>query len=144
MGEPSPAGSGPRRRVRRREREPGGVRATRIKVSFNDPELAIVQEAAERDNQALASWVGNAALDVATEKVVPVSADTKDVLQELIQSRGQLRRIGNNLNQVAHILNADGDVTDAQIKAVLEYVQTAVRRVDEATLQLMRERRPRL
>ncbi|MFE7235929.1 plasmid mobilization relaxosome protein MobC [Streptomyces sp. NPDC002405] len=113
-------------------------------MSFNDPELAIVQEAAERDNQALASWVGDAALDVATEKVVPVSADTKDVLQELIQSRGQLRRIGNNLNQVAHILNADGDVTDAQIKAVLEHVQTAVRRVDEATLQLMRERRPRL
>lgn len=141
----SAAADGQRRPpVRRREREAGGRRSNRFLVSYNDAELTIVREAAERDNQALASWVGNAALDVATEKVVPVSADTKDVLQELIQSRGQLRRIGNNLNQVAHILNAEGDVTDAQIKAVLEYVQTAVRRVDEATLQLMRERRPRL
>lgn len=113
-------------------------------MSYNDAELAIVRAAAERDNQALASWVGSAALAVAAEKVVPVSADARDVLQELIQSRGQLQRIGNNLNQIARVLNSDGEVTDAQVEAVLKYVQAAVRRVDEATLQVMRERRPRL
>jgi hypothetical protein len=112
-------------------------------VSYNDAELAIVQEAAERENQALASWVGQASLAVATEQVVPVSADAKVVLQELIRSRGQLRRVGNNLNQVARVLNAEGDVTDAQIRAVLALVNATVRHVDEATLQLMRERRPR-
>ncbi|MFE0453098.1 plasmid mobilization relaxosome protein MobC [Streptomyces sp. NPDC058914] len=144
MAEPAAADGQRRPTIRRREREAGGRRSNRFLVSYNDAELAIVRAAAERDNQALASWVGSAALDVATEKVVPVSADTKDVLQELIQSRGQLRRIGNNLNQVAHVLNSDGEVTDAQVKAVLEYVQAAVRRVDEATLQVMRERRPRL
>jgi hypothetical protein len=129
--------------VRRREREPAGPRSNRLKVSYNDTELAIVQEAADRENQALASWVAWVALAVAKEVVVPVSVDAKEVLQELIQSRGQLRRIGNNLNQVAHILNADGEVTDAQLKAVLAHVNEAVRRVDEATLQVMRERRPR-
>ncbi|MFB7090794.1 hypothetical protein [Streptomyces sp. NPDC056296] len=130
--------------VRRRGREPGGPRAHRIKVSFNDPELAIVQEAADRENQALASWVGQVSLAVATELVVPVSADAKEVLQELIQSRGQLRRIGDNLDRVAYALNPDeGEVTDTQLKAVLARVDEAVRRVDEATLQVMRERRPR-
>jgi hypothetical protein len=129
--------------VRRREREVGGPRNNRFLLSYNDAELAIVRAAAERDNIALASWVGTAALDVAKEILVPVSADTKDVLQELIQSRSQLRRIGNNLNQVAHVLNADGMVTDAQLEVVLQRVDDAVKRVDEATLQVMRERRLR-
>lgn len=71
------------------------------------------------------------------------SADAKVVLMELIQSRGQLRRIGNNLNQVAYALNSEGEVTDAQLKAVLARVNEAVRHVDEATLQVMRERWPR-
>ncbi|MGW3415622.1 plasmid mobilization protein [Streptomyces sp. NPDC000888] len=133
----------PRSPARRRGREPGGARSHRFKVSFNDAELAIVQEAADRENQALASWVGQASLAVATEQVVPVSADAKVVLQELIRSRGQLRRVGNNLNQVAYALNAEGEVTNAQIRAVLALVNETVRHVDEATLQLMRERRPR-
>lgn len=133
----------PRASVRRRGREPGGPRSHRFKISFNDAELAIVQEAADRENQALASWVGQASLAVATEQVVPVSADAKVVLQELIRSRGQLRRVGNNLNQVAYALNAEGEVTNAQIRAVLALVNETVRHVDEATLQVMRERRPR-
>lgn len=130
--------------VRRRGREPGGPRSHRLKVSYNDAELAIVQAAADRENQALAAWVGEVSLAVATERVVPVSADAKKVLQELIQTRAQLRRVGNNLNQVAYTLNAEGEMTDAQVKAVLALVNQTVRRVDEATLQVMRERRPRL
>jgi valyl-tRNA synthetase len=133
----------PRASVRRRGREPGGPRSHRFKVSFNDAELTIVQEAADRANQALAAWVGEVSLAVATERVVPVSPDAKKVLQELIQTRGQLRRVGNNLNQVAYALNAEGEVTDAQIRAVLALVNETVRHVDEATLQVMRERRPR-
>ncbi|MET8859628.1 plasmid mobilization relaxosome protein MobC [Streptomyces sp. NPDC004579] len=129
--------------VRRRGREPGGPRTDRVKVSYNQAELTIVQEAADRENQALASWVGEMALAVATERVVPVSGDAKKVLQELIQTRAQLRRVGNNLNQVAHVLNAEGEVTNAQIRAVMALVNETVRRVDEATLQVMRERRPR-
>ncbi|MBW1603515.1 plasmid mobilization relaxosome protein MobC [Streptomyces sp. JJ66] len=140
----SPADEGASRPpVRRRGREPGGTRSHRFKVSFNDAELAIVQEAADRENQALAAWVGKASLAVATEQVVPVSADSKVVLQELIRQRAQLRRVGNNLNQVAHGLHAECEVDNAQIRAVLALVQETVRHVDEATLQVMRERRPR-
>ncbi|WP_367575223.1 hypothetical protein [Streptomyces griseoaurantiacus] len=129
--------------VRRRGREPGGPRSHRFKVSFNDAEMAIVQEAADRENQAFAAWVGEVALAVATERVVPVSPDAKKVLQELIQTRGQLRRVGDSLNQVTSTLNAEDEMTDARIKAVLALVDESVRRVDEATLQVMRERRPR-
>ncbi|MFI9155667.1 MobC family plasmid mobilization relaxosome protein [Streptomyces sp. NPDC053367] len=143
MTEP-PAADG-RRRVpkRRREREAAGARDNRIKISYNNTELAIVTEAAARDNQALASWVGAAALNVAAEKVVPVSTDSRDVLAELIQARNQASRIGNNVNQMTRALNADGTIPDAQLAATLEAIRKTVQRLDEATLQVMRERRPR-
>ncbi|MEV6179933.1 MobC family plasmid mobilization relaxosome protein [Streptomyces sp. NPDC052015] len=140
----SSAGDGRRRAVvRRREREAGGPRDLRIKISYNDAEITIVRAAADRDNTALASWVGTAALAVAKETVVPVSADAKDVLQEVLRSRAQLRRVGNNVNQIARVLNSDGEVSDAQLRAALDALEAAVRRVDAATVQLMRERRPR-
>ncbi|MFH8410394.1 plasmid mobilization relaxosome protein MobC [Streptomyces sp. NPDC018019] len=129
--------------MRRREREAGGRRTNRFLVSYSDAELSIVKEAADRDNQALASWVGSAALDVAAEKVVPVSTDARDVVAELIEARRQAARIGNNMNQVAKALNADGTVTAAQLAAVLDGVRKAIGRIDEATRQVMRERRPR-
>ncbi|WP_236655453.1 plasmid mobilization relaxosome protein MobC [Streptacidiphilus carbonis] len=143
MTDSSPADGRRRAPKRRREREADGRRTNRFLVSYSGTELAIVTEAAARDNQALASWVGTAALDVATEKVVPVSVDARDVLAELIQARNQVSRIGNNVNQMAKALNADGTVTGDQLLAAMEAVLQSVRRMDEATLQVMRERRPR-
>ncbi|GHI98182.1 hypothetical protein TPA0906_00480 [Streptomyces olivaceus] len=146
MAEP-PAADGRRRTsdrsARYRDREPDERRDNRLKVSYTDSELTIVREAAERDNQALAAWVGDAALKVAKEKVVPVSVDARDLVAELIQSRNQASRIGNNVNQIAKALNADGTVTNAQLAATLDAIVKAVQRMDEATLQVMRERLPR-
>ncbi|WUU86511.1 MobC family plasmid mobilization relaxosome protein (plasmid) [Streptomyces cellulosae] len=143
MAEP-PAADGRRgARKRRRNREAEGPRTNRFLVSYNDTELAIVKEAAARDNQALASWIASSALAVAEEKVVPVSSAMKDVLADLVKARTHVSRVGNNVNQIARVLNADGDVTDPQLTAVLAAVHQAMRRIDEATLQLMRERRHR-
>ncbi|MFI9214324.1 plasmid mobilization relaxosome protein MobC [Streptomyces sp. NPDC053253] len=112
-------------------------------MSYNDDELSIVRMAADRDNQAVAAWVGTAALNVATEKVVPVSADSRDVVAELILARQQAARIGNNVNQAARVLNAGGTVTGAQLDALSAAAERVIRRLDEATRQVMRERRPR-
>jgi hypothetical protein len=114
-----------------------------VKVSYNDDELKIISAAAERDSAALASWVGSAALAVAKETVVPASADAKSVVQELIRSRAQLSRVGNDLGQIARALSSDGTVPGAQLSTLLSVVETAIRRSDAATLQLMRERPPR-
>ncbi len=103
----------------------------------------MLREAASRDAMAPAAWAARAALAVAAGKLVPVSADAKDVLVELIQARAELRRIGDNLNQIAHRLNAQADVNDAQLEAVCVRVDAAVQRVDDATVQVMRERQPR-
>lgn len=105
--------------------------------------MAVVRTAAERDNRAVAAWVAEASLAVAKEVLVPVSPDAREVLAELIRARSELSRIGSNVNQIARTLNSDATVTQAQLDAVLARAERAVQRMDEATVQLMRERRPR-
>ncbi|MFF6903405.1 plasmid mobilization relaxosome protein MobC [Streptomyces hydrogenans] len=140
MAEPAAEKDRQRSATRRREREAGGARATRIKVSYNDAEHALVQAAADQENQALASWVGRIALEVAEETVVPTSVTAKAVVAELIEARKQVKRIGTNYNQIAKVLNSEGEVEDAQMAAVHRALVTAIQRLDQATLQLMRER----
>lgn len=135
-----------KRRVRRRptDREsPSPRRTHRVNLAYNDAEYEIVTAAAARSNMAPAAWAADAALSVAKELFVPVSAEARDVLAEFIQARNQLSRVGNNANQIAKVLNADGTVTDAQLRATLTAVSAAIQRMDEATRQVMRERRPR-
>ncbi|MEV7535435.1 plasmid mobilization relaxosome protein MobC [Streptomyces hydrogenans] len=109
-------------------------------MSYNDAEHALVQAAADQENQALASWVGRIALEVAEETVVPTSVTAKAVVAELIEARKQVKRIGTNYNQIAKVLNSEGEVEDAQMAAVHRALVTAIQRLDQATLQLMRER----
>ncbi|MET9399259.1 plasmid mobilization relaxosome protein MobC [Kitasatospora sp. NPDC002965] len=130
-----------KQRVRRRERQADAPRSHRVNLAFNDNELAVLHEAAGREGMAPAAWAARAALAVAKEIVVPVSVDAREVLAELIQSRGELGRIGNNFNQIAFVLNSGGTVTPAQLEAVSIRVEAAVKRLDDATLQVMRERR---
>ncbi|MET9183468.1 plasmid mobilization relaxosome protein MobC [Kitasatospora aureofaciens] len=128
--------------VRRRVRE-GERRTERVRFWWTETEMEIVRTAAERDNQAVAAWVAEQALAVAAERVVPVSPDLADVLRELIRARAELSRIGNNANQIARALNSNAEVTAAQLDEVLARTERAVKRMDEATVQLMRERRRR-
>ncbi|WP_433860267.1 plasmid mobilization relaxosome protein MobC [Streptomyces kronopolitis] len=75
--------------------------------------------------------------------LTPIPTTTRDELRELLEARTVLTRIGNNLNQLARARNSGGDVTDEQLHAVLERVEAAVRRMDEATIVNMRRRRRR-
>ncbi|MFJ6501391.1 hypothetical protein OG280_41330 (plasmid) [Streptomyces virginiae] len=129
--------------VRRREREAGGRRSNRFLVSYNDDEQALIKAAADDDREATAAWVARNALAVAEEKLVPVSIDAKTVVRELIEARKQLKRIGVNHNQIAKVKNSDCDVPDAQFDAVYAALLKAIHNIDQATLQMMRERRER-
>lgn len=143
MAEPAADETRARAASRRREREAGGARETRIKVSYNDDEHVIVKAAAERDRQATASWIGRVALDVAEEIVVPTPISAKATVAELIETRKQLKRIGTNYNQQVKVMNSDGEVPGPLMEAVHQALVTAIRRTDQAILQIMRERKER-
>ncbi|MEJ8654735.1 hypothetical protein WKI65_43555 [Streptomyces sp. MS1.AVA.3] len=128
-----------RRGTYRRERGAAGPRATRFKVSYNNAELAVLHAAAERDNTALASWVGDAALAVAKETVTPVTSDTLDVLQGLTRSRNQLRRAGNEAIQSARALNTNGIITAEEFRRWLRLLDDAFMGVDMAMVRLRGE-----
>lgn len=111
---------------------------------------------------ATAAWAGRQLMAVAQHTLIPVSADTGDVLRELIRSRFHLQETVTALRALtaptvpfpvvsgtpaerrcAALPNAAAPVLPEAVRVVLEAALEAVRRVDEATVQVMRERRPR-
>ncbi|MEU4029174.1 hypothetical protein [Streptomyces anulatus] len=149
-------------RTQRRERHQTETRDKRLYVTFSATELAVVQTAAGREHMAPAAWAGRQLMAVAQHTLIPVSADTGDVLRELIRSRAHLQETLTALRTLtapavpfpvvlgtpadrprAALPNAAAPVLPEKVRVVLEAALEAVRRVDEATVQVMRERRSR-
>jgi Bacterial mobilisation protein (MobC) len=128
----------PQRRRERRDDEP---RAHRMNLRLGDDEMAAVQAGATLAGLTPASYAARTVVAVAMGTLTPIPLTTREELRELLDARLALSRIGTNLNQIAKSLNSGGDVTTEQLRAVVERVDQAVRRVDEATVVNMRRRR---
>jgi hypothetical protein len=126
-----------------RERRDDEPRTHRVNLRLGDDELAAGQAGATLAGLTPASYAVRTVVTVAMGTLTPISTTTRDELRELVDARTALSRIGTNLNQTARTLNSGGDVTAEQLRAVIERVDQAVRRVDEATVVNMRRRRPR-
>ncbi|MEU9800771.1 hypothetical protein [Streptomyces sp. NPDC051000] len=136
-----PSGGG-----RRRERLTSAPRGRRVNLSFNDAELEVVRLAAGREGMSPASWAGRQVMAVAQHMLVPVSRDAGDVLRELIQARVHLRETVTALRALTATVPAVGEPAAGvpeSAAAVVEQALKVVARVDSATAQVMRERRPR-
>ncbi|WP_329151270.1 MobC family plasmid mobilization relaxosome protein (plasmid) [Streptomyces niveus] len=124
-------------RARRRERRADNPRKFRMNLAYNDVELAIIQTAAAVAGLKPSAYAARMALAVAKEDVSPAPVDYKDRLRMLSDARTAANRIGTNLNQIARVMNSEGEETPERLEAVLERVETAVRRLDEATIAMM-------
>ncbi|MFI1653266.1 hypothetical protein ACH4XT_40985 [Streptomyces avidinii] len=111
-------------------------------MSFSDTELAVVRTAAEREGMASAAWAGRQVMAVAQHVLVPVSRDAGDVLRELVQARVHLRETVAALRSLT-ATNQSGAGLPESAATVVEDTLKAVARLDAATVQVMRERRPR-
>lgn len=146
---------------RRRERQAGSTRANRVNMSFDDTEMEVIRTAARRDGQmALGAWAGRQLMAVAQEALVPVSRDAGDVLRELIRSRLHLEETVAALHALATpappfpvapgtpvsrprtavLPHASDPALPDPVRTVLTQALDAIGRVDEATVQVMRER----
>ena len=130
----------PQRRLARRNDEP---RPHRLNLRLGDDERAAIEAGAQLSGLTPTSYAAKMAVAVAMGTLTPIPTTTREELRELVEARVALTRIGNNLNQIAKALNSGGDVTDDQLRAVLDRVAQAVHRVDDATVVNMRRRRPR-
>ncbi|MEU9305508.1 hypothetical protein [Streptomyces sp. NPDC048269] len=102
----------------------------------------MVRTAAEREGMASAAWAGRQVMAVAQHVLVPVSRDAGDVLRELVQARVHLRETV----AARRLLTATGPSVAGLPETAADVVKEtlrAVARMDAATVQVMRERRPR-
>ncbi|MGW3649250.1 plasmid mobilization protein [Streptomyces sp. NPDC000878] len=91
-------------------------------VRLTQDELALVKRTAEAVGLKTAGFLADAAVAVAQAQggAQPWLLDQRGRVEELMAASAQLARAGNNLNQVARILNSGGQV---------EYADDAVARV---------------
>ncbi|MFJ3791519.1 MobC family plasmid mobilization relaxosome protein [Kitasatospora sp. NPDC090091] len=122
-----------RRRLRR-----SVPRTNRVCPRFSDSEWSVLQHAAEQAGLAPGGYTAAAALAAAasTDPNAAV-ADYRRGIQELMESNRQLGAVGNNLNQVAHFLNAGGQPV-ADLRQLLQRVEASIGAVDDAVARMVR------
>jgi uncharacterized protein (DUF1778 family) len=99
-----------RRRAPGRDRDHHSPRRGRqIKLRYTDTEYNAIAQAARHAGLTPTGYAADAALAAATEAAAPALAPWRTALQELMEARNQVRRIGTNINQAARTLNTGGD-----------------------------------
>ncbi|MFD5372098.1 plasmid mobilization relaxosome protein MobC [Streptomyces sp. NPDC127103] len=111
-----------------------------MNLAFNDVELAVIHVAATVAGLRPAAYAARAALAVAKEEISPAPVEYKDLLRTLSDARTAANRIGTNLNQIAKVLNSEGEETTERLEAVLVRVEAAIAKLDDATVRVMMER----
>ncbi|MFC5646592.1 MobC family plasmid mobilization relaxosome protein [Kitasatospora cinereorecta] len=113
-------------------------RTNRVCPRFSDPEWKLLLHAAAQAGLAPGGYTAAAALAAATSTDPNAAvADYRRGIQELMESNRQLGAVGNNLNQVAHYLNAGGQPA-ADHHQLLQRVEFAIAAVDEAVAWMLR------
>ncbi|MEV1026641.1 plasmid mobilization relaxosome protein MobC [Streptomyces sp. NPDC050264] len=107
-------------------------------VRLTRDELDLVRSAADSVGLKTAGFLADAAVAVAQAQGGPKAWlwDQRGQVEELMAASAQLARVGNNLNQVARILNSGGHVDHAD-EAVARVLR-AVARVETAAIDLAR------
>ncbi|MET8709293.1 hypothetical protein [Streptomyces californicus] len=144
--------------TRRRERHTATPRNKRLYITYTDTELEVVRLAARHEGQAAAAWAGQKLMAVAQGTLIPVSRDAGDGLRELIRSRLHLQEAVSALHALttppapfpapaarpyAALPHTPRPAPPGPAGTALTQALDAIARVDEATLQIMRERRSR-
>jgi len=95
----------------RPQKAPHEKATEQVNIRLSPADLARVQARAARAGMTVSDFVRNAALNK------PVTVTETSAPDAMI--RHELRRIGSNLNQVAHVMNAGGVSSPDRIEALI-------------------------
>lgn len=121
----------------RRLRHTEMPREKRVNLRISAAEYEALKQAAARSGLAVGAYAARSAVSVAKGEILPLPVDERELRREVVGSRASVDMIGSNLNQIARVFNSGGTVPPAQLEAVLIRVDAAVRRLDDATIDLM-------
>ncbi|MBM9509212.1 plasmid mobilization relaxosome protein MobC [Actinacidiphila acididurans] len=130
----------PHRKPRRRARNPT-ERAHKLTTRLSDAEYAEIAGAARRHAVTVARFLATAGLTAARGQA-GISADQQldAAIDELAALRTAVSRVGNNVNQMAHIYNAGGIPLPGELDHALRALLAVLARVDAAANALVQRR----
>lgn len=117
-------------------------RTRQVRLRFTQDELATVSRAADFAGLTPSGYAAEAALAAARGIEAPALAPWREVMSQLLLTRGQLRRIGTNLNQAARVLNVEGEAP-VWLERTCAITERSIVRVDETTDYISRLARRR-
>ncbi|MFB7950503.1 plasmid mobilization relaxosome protein MobC, partial [Kitasatospora phosalacinea] len=130
----------PERKPRRRSRDPR-ERTHKTTTRLSDSEKAEITAAAAQRAVTVARFLAAAALAVARGSTTVHSNDQIDAaIDELAALRTALARTGNNVNQIAHYLNAGGQPRSGELAHATTALIRTLARVDDAADALVKKR----
>lgn len=92
----------------------GEPRTERLVVRMTPGELDALREAAENHGYTMGAYIRIAAATVfSDDELRDEHAEERELAAEIRGMRGDLGRLGNNVNQIARELNATGVTSDA-------------------------------
>ncbi|WP_344122601.1 plasmid mobilization protein [Streptomyces blastmyceticus] len=123
-------------RIRRRPYQRGRRLHGRT-ARFNDEEIALITAGANAAGITVAAFLAHAALAAARdlEHTTAEIASRREIVIELFAARRHLSYMGNNLNQVAKVLNSGSDAPQAETG--LSSARQAIARIDAAVQHLV-------
>ncbi|MER6814777.1 hypothetical protein ABT299_36355 [Spirillospora sp. NPDC000708] len=122
---------------RRNRRTRSGAKRRRVLyILLSDDEHAALSRAAERERLATAAWAALTLLAAATRKPRAENSELRELLQAVMQVRGQAHRIGVNLNQAVAALNS-GEVSWT-IQWYARAAAQTIRKLDDLADELRR------
>ncbi|MFF5167206.1 plasmid mobilization relaxosome protein MobC [[Kitasatospora] papulosa] len=139
--QPSPSTPAfPDRTPRRRSRNPS-ERARKTTTRLSDTEKAEITDAATQRGVTVARFLATVGLSAARGRAAVHSNDQLDTaIDELAALRTALARIGNNINQIAFVLNSGGHPRAGELEHALGTLTGLLARVDDAANDLVTRR----
>jgi uncharacterized protein (DUF1778 family) len=124
----------------RPHKAPQHKRTHQKSTRLDDEELSLICAAAAACGMTPAGFLAHAALAAARDldATAAAVASERELVAEFFAARRHLAQIGNNVNQIAKILNSGGEAPHAD--PVLTAVTRAVARLDAATDRLLDHR----
>lgn len=130
----------PDRLPRRRSRNPS-QRTRKTTTRLSDTEHTEIATAAQQRNVTVARFLAAAGLAAARGSTVLHTDERLDAaIDELAALRTSLARIGNNINQIAYVLNSGGHPRSGELEHALSVLTRLFARVDEAANDLVTRR----
>ncbi|WP_245771175.1 plasmid mobilization relaxosome protein MobC [Actinacidiphila guanduensis] len=114
------------RRIARRRKRDGTQRTYRVDVRYSHTEQQAIKAKARSMEIAGAHLVGAVVMAFVegTQPLPGRRTETDDLIDELVALRTQVARIGTNVNQIAHRLNAGGTPYPADIPLLAQAQHT--------------------